>query len=268
MDESAERLEERIARLRAAVRAATRAGDPARARLLRADLRAAESAWDRLLEAEAEAEPQPEHTPLLPLREQVHEALNLLTVPAAPRLIATVHEAFFSTTFASSKLTSMKRDEENSFRLAPFARPYYICAALTADRLTPARGLLAISTWPTERRMIGPLSPRTDFLVSAIKVAEAVERLPQATSQAHPLQLLYRFSRNIPGAPAHPAALDPRAVIEAAQAELAVHEHQDSATRQNAATRARQQLDDAEQFFGGARFERLTSQEPATRRRG
>jgi hypothetical protein len=74
---------------------------------------------------------------LLPLREQVHQALSLLTVPAAPRLIATVHEAFFASTFPSARLTSMRRDEERSFRTAPFARPYYICAALTADLLAP-----------------------------------------------------------------------------------------------------------------------------------
>lgn len=257
MDESAEQLERRIAALRAEVRRATRDGDRERARVLRADLRAAEEVWDELLETDATDETEePEETentsPLLPLREQVHEALSLLTVPATPKLIATVHEAFFTTTFASSKLTSMKRDEERSFRLAPFARPYYICAALTADRLTPSRGLLAVSTWPTERRLIGPLSPRTDFLTSAIRVAEAIERLPGPSATAN--RLLYRFSRNIPGAPIHPATLDPRSVIEAAQAELSVHEQLDAATRADAAVRARQQLDDAEQLFGATRF--------------
>ena len=101
---------------------------------------------------------------LLPLREQVHEALSLLQVPAAPRLIATVHEAFFATSFPTARLTSLRRDEERSFKTAPFARPYYICAALAADFLSPSRGLLAISTWPMERRIIGSLSPRVDFL--------------------------------------------------------------------------------------------------------
>ena len=44
---------------------------------------------------------------VLPLREQVHEALSLLTVPAAPRLIATVHEAFFAVTFPIAALVRM-----------------------------------------------------------------------------------------------------------------------------------------------------------------
>jgi len=74
---------------------------------------------------------------LLPLREQVHQALSLLTVPASPRLIATVHEAFFASTFPNARLTSLRRDEERSFRTAPFARPYYICAALTAVARCP-----------------------------------------------------------------------------------------------------------------------------------
>ena len=97
-------------------------------------------AWLRSADRQARAAPRasPRRTrPLLPLREQVYEALSLLQVPAAPRLIATVHEAFFATTFSTVRLTSLRRDEERSFRTAPFTRPYYICAALTADFLTP-----------------------------------------------------------------------------------------------------------------------------------
>jgi hypothetical protein len=124
------------------------------------------------------------------LRTAVREALNLLTVPAAPRLIATVHEAFFASTFPTARLTSLKRDEERSFRTAPFARPYYLCAALTADLLAPARGLLAISTWPMEHRVIGSLSPRVDFLTGALGTGDRpagrrmktrrIQRLPLA----------------------------------------------------------------------------------------
>ena len=172
----------------------------------------AERAWDEALEqaaaeaAQAPAEPgqAPAEIPareqgsLLPLREQVHQALSLLTVPASPRLIATVHEAFFASTFPNARLTSLRRDEERSFRTAPFARPYYICAALTADLLAPARGLLAISTWPMERRVIGSLSPRVDFLSAAIQVAEAIERLPAPVPAAR--RLLWRFAASIPGA--------------------------------------------------------------------
>jgi hypothetical protein len=280
--EHVESLERRIGSLRTAVREAVLAGDRERAAALRRDLRQAEHDWeDALVQAEAvtsEAitpetvsaravpsgaaqpttgpepdpgpDPEPGHStaPLLPLREQVHEALSLLTVPAAPRLIATVHEAFFVGTFATARLTSLKRDEERSFRSAPFARPYYICAALTADLLAPSRGLLAISTWPMERRVIGSLSPRVDFLTAAIRVAEAIERLPGPVPAAR--RLLWRFAASIPGAAATAARLDPRTVRQAAAAELGVHQDADQRTRQAAAQRARAQLGDAQQLFG------------------
>ena len=245
--EAAEEIERRIDRLRVAVRQAVLTGDKERASALRRELKQAEQDWEDVL---TEAEPADDNhptreIPLLPLRDQVHEALGLLTVAAAPKLISTVHEAFFAAGFASAKLTSLRRDEERSFRSAPFARPYYICAALTAGLLAPVRGLLAISTWPMERRVIGSLSPRVDFLTAAIQIAAAVERLPSPVPAAS--RLLWRFAASIPGAAQH---ADPRTITEAALAELRVHEAADQATRKAAADRARARLDDAEQFFG------------------
>jgi hypothetical protein len=260
VSESAEILEQRIARLRTAVREAVLATDRERASALRRELKQAEQAWETALaetEAESEAASSPSAPPstqslaqtsLLPLREQVYQALSLLAVPAAPKLIAIVHEAFFASTFATAKLTSLKRDEERSFRAAPFARPYYICTALTADLLAPARGLLAASTWPMDRRVIGPLSPRVDFLSAAIRVAAAIERLPAPVPAAS--RLLWRFAASIPGAAQDTTRMEPRNVAEAAKAELGVHEAADEETRQAAAARARAQLDDAAQLFG------------------
>lgn len=172
----------------------------------------------------------------------------MLQVPAAPRLIATVHEAFFAATFSTVRVTSLRRDEERSFRTAPFTRPYYICAALTADFLSPARALLAVSTWPMERRVIGSLSPRVDFLTAAIQVAEAVERIPASVPAAR--RLLWRFAAGIPGAADSPGSADPQTVRSAAEAELAVHIDADTRTRHEAAERARRQLSDIEQLFG------------------
>ena len=277
MRESVEALERRIGQLRTAVRAAVLSGEKARASQLRAELREAERGWEEAL-AEAETgagaggggtaaaasaateasearaavtrerrEATAEGS-LLPLREQVHEALSLLQVPAAPRLIATVHEAFFTSGFPTQRVTSMRRDEERSFRASPFSRPYYICAALAADRLAPSRGLLAVSTWPLEKRVIGSLSPRVDFLEAAIRVAEAIERIPAPVPAAR--RLLMRFAASIPGAAARADSVDPEAVKAAAEAELSVHRDADSKTRQEAARRARRLLGDAEQLFG------------------
>jgi ribosomal protein L12E/L44/L45/RPP1/RPP2 len=295
--EPIEVLERRIDQLRVAVRAAVLAGDKARAKTLRAELRLAEQSWeDVLAQAEAGAgaaeaagaggappagtadegatdgrprgtghaggPPAPsgaatgatETVPLLPLREQVYEALSLLQVPAAPRLIATVHEAFFATTFPTARVTSLRRDEERSFRTAPFARPYYICAALTADFLSPSRGLLAVSTWPLEKRVIGSLSPRVDFLEAAIRVAEAIERIPAPVPAAR--RLLWRFAASIPGAAADADHIQPDAVRQAAEAELRVHRDEDTRIRREAASRARRQLSDAEQLFGSRSLRR------------
>lgn len=255
--EKMERLEQRIEELRTAVRRAAVAGDRAKARALRADLRQAEHEWDEALaDIEDRAQQVQPPTPdrqisgaLLPIREQVHQVLTLLSVPAAPKLIVAAHNAFFAGEIVGARLTSLRRDEERSFRSAPFARPYYLCAALMADLLAPARGLLAVSTWSMQRRIIGPLSPRVDYLNAAIRVAEHIERVPDPPLSAK--RLLWRFAANIPSAADSLESTDPARVAKAAMAELDVHLEADSVTRAAAADRARRQLDDAEQLFGG-----------------
>ena len=276
--ETIEALERRIDELRVAVREAVLAGDRALAARQRSALTSAERAWEDALEEAAAAqtdpsapagpvaqgriaqgrvaqgraaEPPARPGSLLPLREQVYEALSLLQVPAAPKLIATVHEAFFGATFPTTRVTSLKRDEERSFRTAPFAQPYYICAALSADYLAPSRGLLAVSTWPLELRVIGSLSPRVDFLTAAIRVAEAIERIPEPPAAAR--RLLQRFAASVSGAISPGGGADPAAVREAARAELTVHREADAKARRAAAERARG-LQHAEQLFGTAMF--------------
>jgi hypothetical protein len=251
-----ETLERQIEALRAEVRRAAVSGDRVRARAMRADLREAERAWDEAL-ASLERQPPPmadqratapQAGQLLPVREQVHQALTLLGAPAAQRLIVAVHDAFFGSALASARLTSLRRDEERSFRVAPYARPYYLCAALTADLLAPARGLLAVSTWSAERRVIGPLSPRVNYLEAAIRVAESLLRVPEPGTAA--VRLLRRFAANIPGASQGVKPGTPQIVAAAARAELEVHAGEDLAIRRTAAARARTQLDDVEQLFG------------------
>ncbi len=281
MAETIEALERRIDELRVQVREAMLSGERALASAHRASLKQAEQAWEDALAEATEGRTGPEasapsHPPLppepsdppgslLPLREQVYEALSLLQVPAAPKLIATVHEAFFGSTFPTTRVTSLKRDEERSFRTAPFARPYYICAALSADYLSQSRGLLAVSTWPLELRVIGSLSPRVDFLTAASRVAEAIERIPDPPAAAR--RLLERFAASIPGASSGGAGggvggARPAAVSEAAAAELTVHASADAKTRRAAAERARK-LDGAEQLFGTTAFREMAGKAAA-----
>jgi hypothetical protein len=268
--DSIEAVERRIDQLRGELRRAAGTGDRLRARALRAELRRAEHEWDDALAQIEEATdsavrddaassddarrvvPLPRvNGTLLSIREQVHHALTLLTVPAAPKLIIAVHEAFFPGELVAARLTSLRRDEERSFKVAPYGRPFYLLPALTADLLAPARGLLAISTWALETRVVGPLSARVDFLVSAMKVAARIATLPDEVPAAR--RLLWRFAAGIPGANGTPDS-----VVEAAQAELAVHTEADHAHRTAAADRARERLDDAERLFG-ARLHKLRS---------
>jgi len=281
-----EALERRIESLRVLARQAVASGERDRARGLRAELRQAERQWDEALarlEAESAQKLDPaagseppdaagrsrargvsgEHSgsaALLPAREQVHQALTLLGGPAAPRLIVAVHGALYAGSLPVARLTSLRRDEERSFRSAPYARPYYVCAALTADLLAPARGLLAISAWPMDRRIIGPLSPRVDYLIAAIRIAERFRDLDISGASADSRRLLWRFAANIPRAASSISTMDPDEIVIAARAELAVHERADSDLRTIGAARARAQLDDAEQLFGaGLRLSRSAS---------
>ena len=270
MGESVEVLERRIDELRSAVRRLVLAGDRAGATALRAELRRAEREWDDALAVLAEeaertggtitvevagrdrqtSQPGGQPQSLLPLREQVHHALTLLSVPAAPKLIAEVRAAFSGAgDITGAKLTHLRRDEERSYRTAPGARPYYLCSSLTADHLAPARGLLAVSTWPLERRIVGPLSPRVDFLTAAVNVAERAASLPGDNKAV--ARLVWRFAANISGAAG--GAFDmmrPEVVAAAARAELSVHAAADRSDREAAAERAGKQLDNVEQLFG------------------
>jgi hypothetical protein len=265
MSESIEILEQRMEELRAAVRHATTSGDRVRAQTLRAELRQAEQAWDRAvaeLERRAQGTEPPASEeplqrlpgPLLPARDQVHQALTLVGAPTANRMIIAVHDAFFGSTLAAARLTSLRRDEERSFRSAPHSRPYYLCAALTYDLLSPARGLLAVSTWPMERRVIGPLSLRVNYLEAAIRVAEGILRIPDPGPTAQ--RLLRRFAVNIPGATEGTRPMTPDLVAQAARAELEVHQDEDHVHRREAAARATTQLDEASQLFG-TRFQQM-----------
>ncbi|MFF3286441.1 hypothetical protein [Streptomyces sp. NPDC003023] len=280
MTPSLEELEERLSQLRARLREARRSRDSAAASRVRSELREAEAAWEAALDAEESADgpsagapgtsaplapTAPDTAPpptaqqrekrstqgAVPVREQVHQSLTLLGAPASPKLISSVYEAFFTEPLVATKLASLRRDEERSFGAQGYSRPYYICAALTHDRLTPARGLLAVSVWPLERRIVAPLSLRADFLTHAVGTAEQIQRLSDA---GHPpsdaaWQLLRRFALNIPGA-YDSDNVDPTRVISAAHTEAVVHVESDSAQRRSAADRARSQLSDVQQLFG------------------
>ncbi|WKX74076.1 hypothetical protein [Streptomyces sp. XD-27] len=149
----------------------------------------------------------------------------------------------------TARLAAVRRDEERSFRSSPYARAYYICSALTSDLLAPVRALLALSTWPLEQRVVGPLTHRVHFLTSALRLAEASQARADDSLQQEPVRrLLLHYNRNIPGCPTK-GPLDLDALRRAAAAELAIHADDEADTRTETARRA-QQLADVEQLFG------------------
>ncbi|MFF7647045.1 hypothetical protein [Streptomyces canus] len=265
MDEHLVALEKRMQQLQEALRQALTQQDDAQVNALGKELTRIRHAWDVLCglsevpdtppEVQPEVRPEPvltvaEPNQGVPVRDQVHQALALLTVPASPKLLSHVHQAFFSSPLNTARLTTLRRDEERSFRSAPYGRAYYICPALTFDLLSPARGLLALSTWPLEQRLVGPLTQRVHFLTSALRLADAAEHLAGEAGMPQPVQqLLLHYSRNIHGDTSR-GLLDLDALRRAAAAELEIHADDDADTRAEAAQRAREQLGDAEQIFG------------------
>ncbi|MFC8940129.1 hypothetical protein ACFT1B_18665 [Streptomyces griseoincarnatus] len=266
MQEHLDALEKHMQQLQQAMRQAQMQRRQDQLKQLRAELRRAQRSYDALFDQDGDAQPDAEDPASrysrppavqMPAREQVHQVLTLLTVPAAPKLISSVHEALFTAQLPTTRMATLRRDEERSYRTAPGARPYYLCPALTSDHLSPARALLTISIWPLEDRIVGPLSARVHFLTSAVKLTEAIQRLtpdPQKMTLGA-RQLVRHYALNIPGAlPADPqdrgTAPDLTLLREAARQELAVHTDDDTHERREAAQRARHQLDEAGQLFG------------------
>ena len=263
MHEHLDALEKRMQQLQHAMRQAHEQQDNDQVNALRQELRRINNAYDALF-SPVEASAPSHQVPELPApassverqlgvptaREQVRQALTLLTVPAAPKLLSQVHQAFFFHALNTARLATLRRDEERSFRATPDRRSFYICPALACDRLSPVRALLALSTWPLEQRLVGPLTARVNFLTSALRLADAAEQLPGGTWPLPVQQLLLYYNRNIPGCPDTRGQVDLDALREAAAAELAIHADDDADTRAEAAQRALKTLGATDQIFG------------------
>jgi hypothetical protein len=189
--------------------------------------------------------------PLRSAREQAWQALTLLSVPAPPRLVVAAHAAFFAVTSVDSgELARLVRRDEQACRGGPGARPYHVCPALTADDLAPVRGLMALSAWPLERRIVGPLSRRVNLLIAAARLAERATLAPGASRAA--TALLRGLAAEIPGAPEEFDVLRPARLAELARSQLAACAEADAAHRAAGALRALHRLSEADQLYGRA----------------
>jgi hypothetical protein len=166
--------------------------------------------------------------------EQARHALLLLGLPAPVRLVADVHAALFDGDLAVPALAVLLRDRAVGF-----------CAALHPD-LTAVPGLIALSDWPVERRIVTPASRRAATLTMTVRIAEFVAIRPGADRSAH--RLLRALAQDVPH------GLEALDLAEAARAALAeprlVAALAAEGPIRDAAGRRAAELDERQRLFG------------------
>jgi hypothetical protein len=222
-----------------------------------AELTVAERRRNRLLQRASNSSPSGfDAAP--PIREQLASVLGLLSRPAAVALIKDVATARFGEPIQPSRLASLRRDEQRSWQAAnrpssqgrSLARPAYIVPALTADRFAPVRGMLAMSSWTLEVRIVAPASHRVDTLHVLIRLIDELDRDPEASWAPNIRRMVWRFARSVAGAIDNRDGVGNEQIRDAAERELALIAPDDTAERHAAAERARRQLDPETLLFG------------------
>jgi hypothetical protein len=226
-------------------------GNMERVEQLMTAISAAERRRNRAVQAAA-GSPGPRSVADRPLRESLITALDFVGRPAGLSLLNAVARARLGRQLPTERVSSLRRDEANSFASAPWARPVYVVPVLSWDRFAPVRGTLGLSSWALEDRIIAPASPRVDLLLSIRHLTEHIEADPDAVWASGISHLVWSLSRSVPDAvgelPDGSFALVE--VKTAAQAELARLYDTDRAERLAAAERAGLQLDEYAQLFG------------------
>jgi hypothetical protein len=127
---------------------------------------------------------------------------------------------------------------------------YAICRGLDLD-LRPVRGLLALASWPLDRRIVSPAAVRADALAMVVRVLEFVAVRPVG---APVLRLIRQLAEQVPGGPEAIDPLDPGALTQAARLALADPALDAAVAREQparaAAVARAGQLDPAHQLFG------------------
>ncbi|MGW1290300.1 hypothetical protein ACWD4N_43565 [Streptomyces sp. NPDC002586] len=255
MDKVLDELERNMAELRHRMRTAASKRDNEEVGRLREQLRRSEAAWAELLGVPDET-PSPPTAPGRPMgttREGVLDALYLIGAPAPQRTIRAVHQAFFGAELPTTTLATLRRDEERSFLSGASPRTY-ICPALVAGQLTPARSILTISDWPLAKRIRASGSERVDFLIMLMRLAETTKARAAGENPVDPAvdKLLRSLARGLTG-PLPDGGLAPLAdrIERAAARELERREPEDTTARTQAA-QAASLLPVAQQLFGAS----------------
>ena len=187
------------------------------------------------------------YTTSIPVRDRTIHVLNLLGTVTPARLISDLSYAIFNETIASTALSSLRRDEQRSWRQAqdPMSRTslrdVYVVPALSHDRLAPVRGSWSLSSWSAERRIVAPLSPRVNLLRARLALANVVDR---EGAQSKTDKVLARLAGQNPFEP-----IDVDAIRTAAAVELSSIEDVDTLDRSEVALRC-VAMDAESQLFG------------------
>lgn len=183
-------------------------------------------------------------------RQAVAGALAEIGVPCRARVVADYAEARFGQSVETRALSALRRDEKRAWAKSS-PRPTYIVPALEGRYFQPVRGLLSLSDWPLERRLLGPWSERADHLAATAQLARQLawlsERDPAVARRLAPV--VAGMGASIPGA-LDSSDVDTARVESAAEAELAPLAARDEPWRREAAARARRQLDAEQQLWG------------------
>lgn len=185
-------------------------------------------------------------------RQVVTEALAEIGVPCRARTLADYAGARFGERVDSRAFAALRRDERQAW-VKSSARPVFIVPALEGRFFQPVRGLLSLSDWPLERRLIGPWSERSDHLAATAQLARQLAWLSarDSTVAERLAPMVAGMARSVPGA-VDGQEVDTARVESAAEAEHAALAERDEPWRTEAAARARGQLNEEQQLWGAS----------------
>ncbi len=183
-------------------------------------------------------------------RQTITATLGDIGVPARARLVADYCQARFGERIDTRAFSALRRDERRAWASSS-SRPTYIVPALEGRFFQPIRGLLALSDWPIERRLIGPWSERADHLAATIQLAKQLAWISDRDAEVarRLASIVAGMCRSIPGG-LDGNEVEPVRVEAAAEDELREVTEHDGPWRAEAASRARRQLSAEEQLWG------------------
>jgi hypothetical protein len=142
--------------------------------------------------------------PRMPKRVVAVDAMELLRLPATPRLVSWVVTARTGERLESKLLTTIRRDDRNAWNRdvgAGRTPGPKIAPALHHEMLEPLRALLTLTTWPLADRIVTPHSPRADHPTAILRLLDEADRLEglDGEGSARLTALAARLAIGLPG---------------------------------------------------------------------